>query len=95
VKAANDDRKSAALLGLAFDATDGHTRLTRGKNFVLCGGSEQTHAVMQETAVKINENLDRRGKRLEDVSIGELRDICHDVRSTLGADRESPPDAPK
>jgi hypothetical protein len=90
VKAANGKRKSAALLGLAFDATDGHTRLTRGENFLLCGGSEQTHAVMQETAVKINENLDRRGKRLEDVSIGELREICHEVKRSLGAEPSSP-----
>ena len=79
----NRDRKSAALLGLAFDNEDGHTRLTRGKNFLLCGGSHETHAVMQETALKINERLDKRGKRLEDVSLGELRDICHEVTDSL------------
>ncbi|MHC4403927.1 MAG: hypothetical protein ACYTG0_30075 [Planctomycetota bacterium] len=77
------DRKSAALLGLAFDNDDGHTRLTRGENFVLCGGSQETHAVMQETAVKINERLDDRGKGLEDVSLGELRDICRDVTESI------------
>ena len=79
VKASDKPRKSAALLGLAFDNDDGHTRLTRGSNFALFGGSQETHAVMQETAVKINEHLDRRGKRLEDVSVGELRDICSEV----------------
>ena len=94
MKAADDHRKSAALLGLAFDARDGHTRLTRGENFLLCGGSEHTHAVMQETAVKINENLDRRGKRLEDVSIRELREICHEVKGSLGADPSSADDRP-
>lgn len=72
-------KKSAALLGLGLDADDGHTRITRGKNFLLWGGSQETHAVMQETAAKINENLDRRGKRLEDVSPIELRDICREV----------------
>jgi hypothetical protein len=76
--------KSAALLGLAFDNDDGHKRLTRGDNFVLYGGSHQTHAVMQETALKINERLDERGKRLEDVSIDELRDICRDVGDSIG-----------
>ncbi len=79
MKAASPRRKSAALLGLAFDNEDGHVRLTRGKNYLLCGGSDETHAVMQETAVKINEQLDMRGKRLEDVSIGELREICRDA----------------
>jgi hypothetical protein len=76
--------KSAALVGMAFDNDDGHTRLTRGKNFVLVGGSQDTHAVMQETAVKINEHLDQRGKRLEEVSVPELRDICHDVVESIG-----------
>jgi len=72
-------RKSAALLGLGLDGDDGHTRITRGKNFLLCGGSEETHGVMQETAIKINEQLDRQGKRLEDVSPKELGDICSEV----------------
>jgi hypothetical protein len=83
MKPTRRDRKSAALLGLAFDNDDGHTRLTRGKNFVLLGGSHETHAVMQETALKINEQLHKRGKRLEDVSAGELREICHDVTDSL------------
>ena len=71
--------KQAALLGLAFDAEDGHKRITRGKNFLLAGGSEETHGVMRETVIKVTEQLDRRGKRLEDVSARELRDIFHDV----------------
>ncbi|MHB1036050.1 MAG: hypothetical protein ACYC35_16795 [Pirellulales bacterium] len=79
MRASSENRKSAALLGVAFDAEDGQTRLTRGKNFVLMGGSDETHAVMQETAVKINEHLDQRGKRLEDVSVRELRDICREI----------------
>ena len=83
VKAANHVRKSAALLGLAFDNDDGHTRLTRGKNFFLLGGCQETHAVMQETAVKVNEHLDKRGQRLEDVSPGELGRICRDVVESI------------
>lgn len=77
-------KKAAALLGLAFDGTDGQTRVTRGKNFLLWGGSQETHGVMQETAVKINEQLDRRGKRLEDVSVQELREICQEVTDSIG-----------
>ncbi len=83
MKAARPTQKSAVLVGLAFDNQDDQTRITRGKNFLLCGGSPQTHAVMQETAVKINEQLDHRGKRLEDVSVEELRDICHEVRESV------------
>jgi len=79
LKAAKKAQRRAALLGLGLDGDDGHTRLTRGENFVLFGGSEDTHAQMQETAIKFNETLDRRGRRLEDVSVDELRDIWRDV----------------
>ncbi len=87
MRASQPKPASAALLGVAFDNQDGQTRLTRGDNFVLVGGSHETHAVMQETAIKINEHLDRRGKRLEDVSTGELRDICHNVLGSLDHDK--------
>ena len=83
MKAANEARKSAALLELALDNDDGHTRITRGKNFLLLGGSQETHGIMQETAVKVNERLDQRGKRLENVSVGELHDICRDVTESI------------
>ena len=79
MKASRKKPKQAAILGLGLDGNDGHTRLTRGKNFVLYGGSEETHSTMQETAIKVNEQLDRRGKRLEDVSPHELADIFRDV----------------
>jgi hypothetical protein len=79
----NDQPKSAALLGLAFDNEDGHTRLTRGKNFVLLGGSQDTHAIMQETAIKVNERLDKDGKRLEDVPVGDLREVFREVNESI------------
>lgn len=69
--------KSAKLLGIGLDNEDGHTRMTRGKNFVLCGGSQETHSQMQETAIKVNEQLDRKGKRLEDVTPPELFEMIY------------------
>ena len=72
-------KQDAALLGLAFDAKDEQKRITRGPNFVLAGGSEETHSVMQETAIKINERLDEKCKRLRDVSSEELREIVEDI----------------
>lgn len=74
-----DEQVRAAILGIGFDGTDGHKRLTRAENFTLVGGSQETHAEMQEKAIKFNEKLDKRGKRLEDCSINEIRDIAHDV----------------
>lgn len=70
-----------SLVGLAFDAEDGHKRLTRSKDFVLAGGSEETHDTMRETIIRVTEKLDNRGKSLRNVSAEELRDTFHDVQS--------------
>jgi hypothetical protein len=72
-------QRQVALLGLALDAADGQKRITRGPNFLLAGGSRETHSFMQETAIKINERLTREGKQLADVSVNELRDIVADI----------------
>jgi hypothetical protein len=74
------DERIAGLLGLAFDGTDGHKRITRGNNFLLAGGSEQTHGLMRETIIKVNEELDARGQSLTDVSVDQLRDLINDAQ---------------
>lgn len=66
------------MLGLGLDS-DGHKRLTTGPNFMLVGGTEETHEVMTEKVIKINEQLASKGKQLEDVSKEELDDIAHSV----------------
>jgi len=83
VRNADNDRKEAALLGLAFDNQDGQVRISRGKNFLLLGGNRESHSLMQETALKINEHLDKHDKRLEDLSLSELRDLCRRVTEKL------------
>ena len=70
-------RRSAILFGVGLDAEDGHRRVTRGRDFLLIGGSEGTHDQMQERAVRFDEELQRRGKRLAEVdSPEELREIA-------------------
>ena len=66
------------MLGLGLDS-DGHKRLTQGPNFVLVGGTEETHEVMTEKVIKINEKLTAKGKQLDDVSREEFEDIAHSV----------------
>jgi hypothetical protein len=70
----------ALLVGVGLDSTDGHTRLTRGPNFHLVGGSKETHEVMQETAIKVNEALKKRGRHLEEVTPREFTDILHNLK---------------
>ena len=66
------------MLGVGLDS-DGHKRLTTGKNFVLVGGSEETHEVMTEKVIKINEKLAAKGKELEQIEEKEFEDISHSV----------------
>jgi len=78
----------AMLLGIGLDS-DGHRRLTAGPNFLLAGGSAETHEAMTEKVVKIMEKLAAKGKTLESVSRQEFEDIAHDV----GLKRIPPPNA--
>ena len=66
------------MVGLGLDA-DGHKRLTTGPNFLLAGGSQETHDIMTEKAIKINEKLVDAGKRLEELTREEFCDIAHSV----------------
>ena len=75
---AKKPRRKAILLGVGLDS-DGHKRLTTGPNFALAGGSEETHELMTEKAIKINEKLAAKGKQLEEVSSEEFDDIAQSV----------------
>lgn len=78
--------RKAVMLGLAMDS-DGHKRVTSGENFLLAGGTQETHEVMTEKVIKINEKLAAAGKRLEEVSGEQFDDIAHSV----GLTRLAPP----
>ena len=72
-------KDKSLLLGLGFDAKDGHKRITRGKNFYVFGGSKQTHQIMQGSCIKFNEELKRRHKSLNEISHREFYDIAHKI----------------
>lgn len=72
--------KVAGLLGVGLDNEDGHKRITTGDQFVLVGGSQETHEQMTETVVKTFEELKRRDKRLENVDPRELAEILDKSR---------------
>jgi len=68
----------ALLVGIGLDS-DGHKRVTTGRNFALLGGSQETHEAMTEKAIKLNEKLARRGKELHQVSHEEFDEIAQEV----------------
>lgn len=77
--------KDAALLGVGLDnQNEEETRLTKGENYLLVGGSKQTHEIMQETAVRVNEQLEKKGKRLADLEPEEFRDVMSEAVEKTG-----------
>jgi hypothetical protein len=70
--------RKSMMLGVGLDS-DGHKRITTGDNFALVGGTQETHEVMIEKTIKINEKLKARGKQLETVSHEEFNDIAQEV----------------
>ena len=71
-------KRKAQILGLGLDS-DGRKRITKGDNFTLVGGTQETHEAMTEKAIKLNEKLKARGKRLETVSHDEFDDVAQEV----------------
>lgn len=76
-----DDRqkKLALLLGLGLDNDDGHKRVTKGDNFVLLGGSKDTHEEMQDKALDFNSELHKRGRKLDEIDRDEFNEIADRV----------------
>jgi hypothetical protein len=68
------------FLGVGLDSKDGHQRLTRSEHFVLVGGSPETHERMQETAIRFDEALEKRGKTLKETTVEEIIDLFHETQ---------------
>lgn len=71
--------KVAGVLGVGLDGTDGHTRVTRTEEMVVVGGSAETHERMQETAIRFGENLEKRGKTIQEASVREVIDLLREA----------------
>lgn len=81
----NSKKSKAMMLGVGLDS-DGHKRVTTGPNFGIVGGSKETHEVLTEKVIKINEKLAVKGKTLENVS----REQFDDIAESVGLHREKP-----
>ena len=71
------------LLGVGLDNDDGHRRITRSEAFLLGGGSADTHERMQETAIRFEEALERRGKSLAEAEVAEVIDLLNEARAAV------------
>jgi hypothetical protein len=77
----HSERELVGFLGIGLDSKDDHHRITRSEHFVLVGGSHDTHERMQDTAIRFDEALERRGKQLCETSHEEAVDL---LRQALG-----------
>ncbi len=69
-------RLRAALIGFGFDNADDQSRLTRGDQSLIFGGSAETHAEMQQTALRMELQLDEAGRDLGDLDPAELLELA-------------------
>lgn len=65
------------LLGVALDGDDGHKRITRCEEFLLVGGSEETHEGMQDVALRFTDSLRQRGRPLRETPVEEVIELLH------------------
>ena len=65
------------LLGVGIDNADGHKRVTRSEEFLLVGGSKETHENMQDIAMRFSDSLKKKGKRLPETPVEEVIDLLH------------------
>lgn len=75
----SNGREVVGFVGVGLDNQDEHKRVTKSEYFLLLGGSEETHERMQDTAVRFEESLDRRGKRLPEASVEEAVDLLREA----------------
>ena len=63
------------LMGLGLDRDpEGHARITKGEDFLLLGGSGETHEAMQEQVERFNHSLKKMGTNLQHATDSEMRE---------------------
>jgi hypothetical protein len=71
----NTEETYRLIMGLGLDS-DGHARVTKGDDFLLLGGSEETHERMQEDVDRFQHALDKLGTDLQSASRAEMREAA-------------------
>ena len=74
-------RLRAAIIGFGLDGSDDHQRLSTGDQCILVGGSEETHAEMLETMLRLESELERIGRGLGEVTPSQLAEIAWRIDS--------------
>ena len=68
-------KKIVRLLGVGFDAEDGHVRITKGEKFDVLMGSDESHEYITGLIRKIEAELDAQGLNLDELSPEQFSEI--------------------
>ena len=68
-----NSKKIIRLLGVGFDADDGHVRITKGESYDVLMGSDESHEYIQKLIQKIEDELKARGMTLDDLTPEEFQ----------------------
>ena len=77
-------RKRGLLVGVRLDKGDGHSRVSKGKDFVALGGTKEAHEHLRETVAEISDEVKRRGREMGEVRKEEFREILAIVVDKVG-----------
>ncbi len=69
-------RLRAKIIGVGLDGESGLHRVLKGKECLVFGGSEETHADLLETMLRLDLELERMGQDLGEVHPDELADLA-------------------
>lgn len=71
-------RSKIKLLGMGFDARDGHKRILQAEDATIVGGSAETHERMTEAYLKTKEDLRKKGRDFQTADPREIRDLLRE-----------------
>lgn len=71
----NNPKKVIRLLGVGFDSDDGHVRITKGENYDVLMGSNESHEYIQQMIQKIEDALKEKNLSLDDLSPEEFSEF--------------------
>jgi hypothetical protein len=77
-------KKIIRLLGVGFDAEDGHIRITKGKHFDVVMGSDESHEYMRGLIQDIENALDEQGLSLDELTPGEFAELVESLQQNEG-----------
>ena len=66
------------LMGIGLD-NDGHARVTKGEEFMILGGTEETHGAMQDGVERFQETLEKMGTDLQRASDDEMIEAAYEA----------------